>query len=62
LIDRKTKIEIKREKCRYKSIYIYIQREAHLSLSRYCNAQYCRVYGMKTGGRKGVAYCALVLQ
>jgi len=33
-----------------------------LAFTRYCNAQYCLVYGMKTGGRKGVAYCALVFQ
>jgi len=35
---------------------------AALAFTRYCNAQYCMVYGVKTGGRKGVAYCAIVLQ
>ena len=30
-----------------------------LAFTRYCNAQYCMVYGVKTGGRKGVECCAI---
>ena len=33
-----------------------------LAFTRYCNAQYCMVYGVKTGRRKGVECCAIVLQ
>ena len=33
-----------------------------LAFTRYCNAHYCMVYGVKTGGRKGVKYCAIVMQ
>jgi len=28
-----------------------------LAFTRYCNAQYCMVHGVKTNGRKGVEYC-----
>jgi len=33
-----------------------------LAFTRYCNAHYCMLYGVKTGGRKGVEYCAIAMQ
>jgi len=33
-----------------------------LAFTRYCHCQYCMVYGIDTGGRVGVVYCALVVQ
>jgi len=33
-----------------------------LAFTRYCNAQYCVVHSVKTGGRRGVVYCPIVAQ
>jgi len=39
------------------------QRACELAFARYCNAQYCIVYGVQTGGRKGSniaqSYCSI---
>jgi len=34
---------------------------AYLAFTRYCYAQYCMVYGIKTGDRRGVEYRAIAL-
>ena len=33
-----------------------------LTFTRYCNDQYCMVYGLLKGGRGGVVYCAIAVQ
>ena len=33
-----------------------------LAFTRYCNVQYCMLYGVKTGDQKVVEYCIFVLQ
>ena len=33
-----------------------------LAFTRYCHHQYCMVYGTPKGGRRGVTYCAIVVQ
>jgi len=45
-----------------KKIRYFIPPPRILAFTRYCNAQYRMVYGVKTGGRKGVEYCAIGLQ
>jgi len=42
--------------------YLAQPRPPDLAFTRCCNAQYCMVYGVKTGGRKGVECCAIVMQ
>jgi len=34
----------------------------YLAFTRDCYAQYCMVYGIQTRGRRGVEYCAIVVQ
>ena len=36
--------------------------QVKLAFTRYCYAQYCMVYSMHKGGRRGVEYCAIVSQ
>jgi len=33
-----------------------------LAFTRYCYCQSCMVYGIHTGGWRGVVYCAMVVQ
>jgi len=33
-----------------------------LALTRYCYYQYCKVYGIRMGGREGFAYCPSVVE
>jgi len=36
--------------------------EAQLGVTRYCHDPYCMVHCIEKGGRRGVAYCAMVVQ
>jgi len=51
-----------RRRCSHVSRDLWTRPPASLAFTRHCYSQYCMVYGMKTGGRRGVEYCAIVLQ
>jgi len=41
---------------------VLVGKGRELAFTRYCNYQYCMVYGKHKGDRKGSVYCPIVVQ
>ena len=46
----------------YKYIYVCVCAPRELAFTRHCHHQYCKVYGINRGGRRGGVYCTIVVQ